>query len=650
MTLRMALHGGIYVSGRICMTNQSLSDVWSENRSKDAGADLASVLDAARIIAQSLSPEIEVIFAGVRTADTNRRQIRLSPKILEGGEYPVPGNKGDVLLGLTVHEVGHTMFSENKVIYTDRLESKAHVYGPGDRRAFDGLLKIFEDVYVDHLMTAYPGYKDYLARERAWALGEFNPDSVSKPLEAKCTRADMLNALIYLTLADGNVPAGISQDNLGTLGKIAGYANKMCTKKMSKDRAIINAWNIIKTLPTTLTDEDRGLVPTPAPSEPQDEGEDKSEATPISQQAKNDTKREQEIQDELEKDEETETEQEAGGGDEEQEDEDKDEGETEDETTEGIESDTGEEGEPELETDLDLASRLDGMVDDKTSLPRDLADEVSEAIVEKRADLTQLLSYLAKDSQYTIIAYTPPEDAEAAANARSKTSSAEEKLRRILQDYRLRRTRDYRGLMSGRISGRRLHRVAYGDQRVFQRREKPEEIDMAVCLLMDLSGSVCRQRPLIEQITCAITDAFTKEKMELIALGYSENEGTVMIPRLYDREVGRVSLGLEKEWGMTPSYEGLAAATAQLLRLTGKKQKILFHFTDGEPNVGKRTIPELLDEARSKGIIDIHVCLTGRDAPSGMFKTLYGEDTMIINDIDELPDVIDKELRRRLKI
>ncbi|MBA7679333.1 Potassium-transporting ATPase ATP-binding subunit [subsurface metagenome] len=51
------------------------------------------------------------------------------------------------------------------------------------------------------------------------------------------------------------------------------------------------------------------------------------------------------------------------------------------------------------------------------------------------------------------------------------------------------------------------------------------------------------------------------------------------IPRLYDREVGRVNLGLNKEWHMTPSYEGLAAATAQLLRLGGKKQKILFHNT-----------------------------------------------------------------------
>lgn len=615
------------------MTNQSLSDLWRENRSKDPGTDLASILDGARIIAQSLTPNTEVTFAGIDTANTDRRQIALSSKIL-GSEYPVPGNVVDVLLGLTVHEVGHILFSEDKIKYLNRLENKARAYGPEDRHPFGHLVNIFEDIYVDHLMTAYPGYRDYLKRERAWALGGFNPDSVLKPLEAKCTRADMLNAMIYLTLADGKMPQNISQENIQTIGKIATYANKMCTKKMGKERAILNAWGILRELPTMLTDDERGFgKPEPEPEAiPESGAEDKDEleAKPTSEQAQEDRDEEEKAQEELE------AEDKAGG----------EEPEAEEEAGESVEGSVEEE---DVEPDLDLSSKLDSLVNDDTKLPKDLAEDVSEAIVEKRADLSQLLSLLAKGSQYTIIAYTPKEDAERTAEARSKTASAEEKLRRILQDYRLRRTKDYRGLMSGRISTRRLHRVAYGDQRVFQRRERPEEIDMAVCLLMDLSGSVHSERNLIEQIVCAISDAFTKEKMEFIALGYSENHGTVNIPRLYDKEVGRVNLGIDKEWGMTPSYEGLAAATAQLLRLTGKKQKILFHCTDGMPNVGgRRTIPELLDDARAKGIVDIHICLASRYHDG--FKALYGEDAMTIDDINELPDVVDKELRKRLKI
>ena len=104
--------------------DQSLSDLWRENRSKDPGTDLASILDGSRIMAQSLNPEVEVTFTGVEVADTNRRQIYLSPSML-GDKYPVPGDIVDCLLGLTVHEVGHILFSENNKEYIDGLAKKA---------------------------------------------------------------------------------------------------------------------------------------------------------------------------------------------------------------------------------------------------------------------------------------------------------------------------------------------------------------------------------------------------------------------------------------------------------------------------------------------------------------------------------------------
>jgi hypothetical protein len=544
-------------------------------------------------MSQRLNPEFEVTFTGVEVANTNKKQIYLSPSML-GDKYPIPGDIVDCLLGLTVHEVGHTLFSENNTEYIEGLAKKAgysrYSYG-SDYQDFQSLANVFEDIYIDHLMNAYPGYKDYLQKERAWALGKFNPDSVINPLRAKCTRADILNALIYLSLTDGKMPQNISQENLEILSRMVTYINEMCTKEMGKDSAVLDAWGMVKELPVTLSAEERGFGKT----------EDRT-----------------------------------GEGEPE-----------EAEETQAQEED--EEAEPE--TNLDLVSRIDKLVDDKTELPDDLAEEVSEAIIEKRHDLSQLLSYLAKDSHCTVIAYTPQEDAERSAKARAQTTSAEEKLRRILQDYRMKRTKDYRGLLSGRISARRLHRVAYGDRRVFQRRDKPELVDMAVCLLMDLSGSVRVYRELIEQITVAICDAFKKERMEFIALGYSARHNIVSIPRLYDREIGKVNLGLEKEWLMTPSYEGLAAAIAQLLRLAGRKQKVLFHFTDGEPNNGGRqAVVDLLQRARTKGIKDIHVCLTSSSFTPEKFKRLYGEDTLFINEINQLPDTVDKEIRKRLKL
>jgi len=104
--------------------DQPLSDLWRENRSRDPGTDLASILDGSRIMAQSLNPEVEVTFSGIDVADTAKKQIYLSPSML-GDKYPIPGDIVDCLLGLTVHEVGHTLFSENNTEYIDGLAKKA---------------------------------------------------------------------------------------------------------------------------------------------------------------------------------------------------------------------------------------------------------------------------------------------------------------------------------------------------------------------------------------------------------------------------------------------------------------------------------------------------------------------------------------------
>ena len=58
--------------------DQPLSDLWRENRSRDPGTDLASILDGSRIMAQSLNPEVEVTFSGIEVADTAKKQIYLS--------------------------------------------------------------------------------------------------------------------------------------------------------------------------------------------------------------------------------------------------------------------------------------------------------------------------------------------------------------------------------------------------------------------------------------------------------------------------------------------------------------------------------------------------------------------------------------------
>lgn len=292
---------------------------------------------------------------------------------------------------------------------------------------------------------------------------------------------------------------------------------------------------------------------------------------------------------------------------------------------------------------------LNHFMDKKVELPADLAKDVSAAIVERREDLTDMTALIVGYTAQSILIYTPEEDAFEVERAWGKTQEVEQQLRRIFQDFRLKNTKHFRGLYSGKISTKRLHRAGYGDVRVFERRDRPEEMDLALCLLMDCSNSVKDYRFLIDEIVTSVSNALCKERASFIALGYSEIFGQVFIARLFDQEIGKVHLDANKLFGNTPSYEGLAAAVAQMLRLGGNKERLLIHFTDGKPTSSRNDeIPDLLDSARGKGIQDYHVALSPQLAQ--FCERYYGQRVLSINKIEDLPDVVEKILRKELGV
>ncbi len=765
---------------------KSLSDNWRMNKSPDKAQDLASILDGARVMAQSLVPNVEVVFAGIETAQTDKKTILLSAAYTDG-PAPLPGNQVDCILGLTVHEIGHCLYSEDRIPFSDRIRTMNGVakHYREDAVALQYLIDIYEDMFVNHVMSGYPGYKDYLLRQIKNDLGSFKPEAVLAPLKVKCSRQDMLNALIALGLVGIELPKDVSQENLNTLQTLLTYGTLMCIKKITKETALQEAWKVLKKLPVTVDHQEDGIFKSPkkeskdqskeqpddseqeqdssnagASSESGDEGEndtknegedssgggqssespeesvdngedsgdgdsrpdssdnqldDTSGDKPLdnSEQQSAEGKEDDQVpenddetgesdggsnaQSEELNDQETtpdessspeqgdgeEADQESGDGD-------NDSGDRETEA-EGDNADRSEEdgvggksGSDESESgdtaggqskseptdepvdtrpdyndykDVNLASHLNDQVNHKEKIDKELGEQIQQIIIENSDDLAELMSHLAKESEAQLLPYIPEEAAERVTLARRSSATEEQKMRQVLQQYRLKRTRDYRGLEHGRVSKSRLYRAGYGDTHVFQRREKPDEIDWAVCLLIDLSGSEKQYRELIEQVVVTIVDSLTKEKVETVVLGYSWDSTSdgrfgysqhVDIPRIYDKEIGKVHLDLSNRlWGGTPSYEGLAAAIAQLIRLSPRKKKLLIHFTDGSPNSGNsNVIPNLLRDARKKGIRDIHV---GLGNVGYLFKQLYGtSNTRHVQSIRELPSIIETELKRVL--
>jgi len=660
-----------------------MSDLFRANASKDVAVDLVSVLDAARIMAQSLLPNIDVEFAGMKAANTDHKRISLSTAVL-GTEHPVDGDKVDIFLGDAVHKMGEALFLPDFSDFYSQMKQMLNVYAVADRQLLDKVIRVYQDIYVDAIMSGFPVYKEYLQRERKYVLGNINANSITTVLKGECDKTDILNALVYFTLMGGSPSVNdIDQKNLAVLSEMLSAASDMTTGKQNKATCIARAWNKLRELQGDVdhsNDQKFKQPPQPSNDQPDDDQQSGSDSdagddTNDSDTPDDDTKQDDDTNDSDDmKDDDS-----ADNGDDTPDDDDNDKDGNSDDDKEkdqskpdktdsdsgdkpqgvdksspddGADSKTGaaKDNRPEY-ADQDLANMLDSLSNDDTPLDDDTANKVSDAIIEKRDDLTQLISQLAKDSTNTIVAYTPPENGQNAANARMHTAVAEEQIRHILQQYRLRQTRDYHGLREGRISTRRLARLGFGDTRIFKRREQPDEIDMILCLCFDMSGSTRGNFDLIAQLVCAMSDALKKEKVEFIAIGYSLNGGIVSIPRLYDKETSKVMLELTKEWGFTPSYEGLATAIAQLMRLGGTKRKVLIHFTDGKPNSGNTDkIPELLADARQHGITDIHICIPGTDSDSTsfQFENMYGANTQILDDINKLPEHIREEFEKNL--
>ena len=610
----------------------AISDVWREIRSADPGCELAHLLTAARTMAQTLIPGVDVAFSGMDVATTDRKVIYTTARDFD--QYPVPGHTVDKFLGWVVHEAGHCLFSPDKRSLIKQVFRSTEENMPD-------LVNVIEDVYINHLLSAFPVYRDYLMSAMSQVLTEEKLEMTFQPLKGECLRLEMINALMIAGIM-GKLPPDITPDNLIILGKLLDNVSKLCAGKLTRGQCLMTCWNIVKAMPTRrqppppppmppVPEKADGELPAPTKGDGEQDGgdsDDRPEGEPGESKSEPDSGQDDDHSEESE-----------GQPDDDSSRPDKDKG--EDDDGQDGEDDNSDEvkAEPPLpEKAESLAALVNDDITNKKQLSTEVARAVSDAIVEKRADLTQMVSVLAEHAHDTIVTYTPESSGEE-TEARKHTQEAENLLRRIFQDYRLRRTEYYRGLYSGKVSNRRLHRAGYGDPRVFQRRDRPEEIDLAVALVMDCSDSMGPHMELVFQIVTAMSDALSKEKVPFIAIGYSSDRA-VNIAKFSDSE-GGLHLGYKS--GYTPSYEGIAAGIAQLLRFAGNRRKILFHYTDGAANSSTSFyIPELLKKARNMGIEDYHL------GPSRCVEALY-ERIVAVEDIAKLPMVVEELLRKEME-
>ncbi|MCK9985426.1 MAG: cobaltochelatase CobT [Azoarcus sp.] len=142
----------------------------------------------------------------------------------------------------------------------------------------------------------------------------------------------------------------------------------------------------------------------------------------------------------------------------------------------------------------------------------------------------------------------------------------------------------------GRLSSRRIARVATGDARVFERIEIGVTLDTAVMVLLDRSGSMSSNIDKASACTLALASALDGlhgvESAAAAFPHYVSGSSDVLLLKDFDepmREVaGRfLNVGV---CGCTPMAEALMWCGYQLLSRP-EERKILFVVTDGDPDV-----------------------------------------------------------------
>jgi len=205
---------------------------------------------------------------------------------------------------------------------------------------------------------------------------------------------------------------------------------------------------------------------------------------------------------------------------------------------------------------------------------------------------------------------------------------------------------------SGRINRRTLAHVLMGRKEIFEQEVMEEDPDLALGVLIDASGSIMSgsywdpdtyqllpmrgQWDIILECSQALVEAFREsEEVDLQVMAYSSG----VIYRLY--EPGWESLHLQDvhPTGGTPSVPALRVM-ARALSQAGRRETLILHLTDGEPNDegGPNDMARLVAALEDKGIRIIGI---GAGVPEKALANQYRR-YFAIRNFSELPGKLRK--------
>ncbi len=207
----------------------------------------------------------------------------------------------------------------------------------------------------------------------------------------------------------------------------------------------------------------------------------------------------------------------------------------------------------------------------------------------------------------------------------------------VFRAYSAREALVSRGLSSGRIDARRLHRAGVTG-RCFKYLDTRPAMDWNVTLLIDASGSMRGAKwRLVENTVSTLHRALSGYRNSLSAYAYFEADGICMISSLIKE--GRV-LSVPP-CGKTASGQAIIAAALSMPKAL--RHRLLIHITDGESNYGA-DVSAGIGFCRAQGIDLVTLGCGCRDQEAMLAQ--YGGTIEFIRGFGALPQAIERLLRR----
>ena len=295
--------------------------------------------------------------------------------------------------------------------------------------------------------------------------------------------------------------------------------------------------------------------------------------------------------------------------------------------------------------DLDNLDSFD--VRDIGEMPKELLEEVLEAVAHELEDISKSVAEVFKGQTYREVqAQTKRADYDGPAAQAVKDQVAKEirELQRVFDRQAQVESRHLHGLLNGKLDNRRLARAGTGNLHVFKRREVIGKPDLAVGLLLDVSGSMNSYMPIVWATGAVFGEALVRKPgVNYLCLTYTGGYFNVQTTRICDKEMGRLCLGNVDQGGGTPSGPAIASIKVLMDRMRERK-KVIIHFTDGQPD-DSASVQVAVADARKAGYTVWAISLHGY---ARMLASQYGEGNYrTIGSVRELPRAV-AELVREL--